>query len=1096
MLRTKRGGRKRVKKAKSLSLYYVNINGYTSKKESLINILNVVKPDIIGLVETKLSKGKSLEIEGWEVVKRNCSKGKGGVMCALKKGTFHSVRNVTHTDDEHILSVRVSYKYETVRFIVAYGPQENEEVDTRKEFFTKLGIEIEKAKLAGEGVMVIGDLNAKIEQISENNDINACSGNGTLLKIMIEDLQLSVMNFSPQCKGVWTWSKTIKGVKHTSRLDYLIVNKNFSLNVKEMEIDEDKAMCPFYKVKNKEGNCEIRYSDHNPIITELELIPSTTKEPKEKRWIMTAKGLQKFEELTETFTCKEGGYNGLERALTNTMQKCFKSEWKRKSTEELCCSSKQIKFLRFLCQYKKEGKMQRIISEKYIKQVHRNIADKISEMKRSKVENTVKSLTVGGRFSPNEFWKLRKELCPQARMEKTSVILENGDEIYGDQAVRDAYKSEFENRLQHFEMKQEYRMYEERTNELCELYVKAAGVVKTPDYTVMEVKKVIRSLKNKKAATIPNEIYKHAGEGLVKEITRVINLIKNYAGTPKQWNKVFITALFKNKGSRKKLVFFRGIFLTESFSKIFEKLIMLRKGETLNSVSANQNGATSGKSPADNMFLLNACIDHSKYLNKALFLCFYDFEQCFDKLWLEDCIVGMWNIGVRDEMLSLILSLNEETDIIVKTPCGKTEPFSVRRIVKQGTVIGPQLCKVSTAEYGDDTPGFQLGLVNIKPPIFVDDILTMTGSIADSDVSHEKAIFFQFRKRSRFGKTKCVLIVVNGKKTDVPPVLEVDGHVMAQVEKTKYVGDIVNQKGTNSDLIDDRMRKGTGAMISILALCEESGLGRYTVQSIILLYNTTFIQMLLSNCQSWSHITQENLKSLQKLQLKFLKLALWLPLSVSNTFIFLELGILPLSHEVQKRRLNYLHHVVTLPESDPVSLAYHQGLRLIYEKNWANDIGRLRIHYNLTQTDEEVSKLSYNQWKEIVSRNVDEVAFFELLQSRSESSKLKNIAYESFKCQPYLSQIDAKTARRIAGIRSRTVSCKRNHKQSYRNLACRAGCDSEENQDHLMNCVKIHGNVTLLESSFAYEIDVNKDLQILREAMRRMDTIEKFMNGS
>ena len=490
-------------------------------------------------------------------------------------------------------------------------------------------------------------------------------------------------------------------------------------------------------------------------------------------------------------------------------------------------------------------------------------------------------------------------------------------------------------------------------NYVSRLPIKVLTVLGSLNYR--EVEKVIRTLKDKKAAVIPNEIYKHAGEGLVREMTRVINWIKNNASTPEEWNKVVVATLFKNKGSKKILVNFRGIFLTVSFSKIFEKLIKTRHEDNFKNVSTNQNGATNGKSPADNVFLVNACIDHSKYLNKALYLGFYDFEQCFDKLWLEDCIVGLWNIGVRDQMLPLILSLNEEAEVVVKTPCGKTESFTVKRIVKQGTVIGPQLCKVSTAEYGEDTPGFQIGSVNIKPPIFVDDILTICGNIADSYESHEKVVFFQIRKRSKFGKTKCVLIVVNGKLSDVSPVLEIEDHVMSQVQKTKYVGDVFNQQGSNSDLIEDRVRKGTGKMISILALCEESGLGRYTVLCEILLYKTMFVQMVIFNCQGWSHLTQENLITLERLQLKFLKLILWLPLSTSNTFIFLEFGILPLSHEIQKRRLIFLHHILTLPDRDPVLLTYQQGLRLKYEPNWANDISRSRKQYSLDeQTDEEI----------------------------------------------------------------------------------------------------------------------------------------------
>ena len=834
--------------------------------------------------------------------------------------------NVTYTDHENIISVRVVYKHKTVRIIVAYGLQEKEELERRKEFFTKLGIEIERTMHAGEGVLIIGDLNAKLEQ--NDDKITPLSGNGVLLLELIEDMHLNVINFSPLCQGKWTYSKEVKGEKIRSRLDYLLVSEDFTKSVRGMEIDEEKSMCPFHITKEM-GETKMIYSDHNPLIVDLELIPTKTKVVKEEKWIITKPGLEKFHSLTGEFKCSDNTYKTFESSLLNVMKKCFRREW-RKRTDEMCCSKQQREILKLLLAFKKKGKIQRLITNKYITKVHMHMAEKISHSKRMKVESTVQRLTVGGKFSSNEFYKLTKELCPKSKSENLSVILENGDEVQGEQAIKDAYRCEFENRLKHNKIHDDYLLYEEKTNELCELYMKIAGSVQSPDFEFDEVKTVVKSLKDKKAAKIPNEIYKHGGDGLVREMTNVLNWIKQHATTPKEWNEVMITPLFKNKGSKKKLVYYRGIFLTDSFSKILEKLIKMRHNANLKAISSSQNGATEGKCPADNIFILNACIDHSKYLNKALYLCFYDMEQCFDKLWLEDCIVSLWNAGVRDDLLPLILSLNEESNITVKAPGGKAQPFKAKRIVKQGTVLGPQLCKVSTAEYGDDTPGFQLGEINIKPPIFVDDILTIAGNAADSKKSHQKAISFQYRKRCKFGKTKCEMIVVNEKKLDIAPVLEIDGHVMKKVDKAKYVGDFVNHKGTNSDLIAHRVRNGNGKIISILAMCEESGLGRYTLQSSLLLYNAVFVQGLIFNCQGWSHITQENFTLLQTLQLKFLKLALWLPLSTSNIFIFLELGILPISHEIQRRRLVYLHKILNLPDDDPILQTYKEGLKFIY----------------------------------------------------------------------------------------------------------------------------------------------------------------------
>ena len=688
-------------------------------------------------------------------------------------------------------------------------------------------------------------------------------------------------------------------------------------------------------------------------------------------------------------------------------------------------------------------------------------------------------------------------MCPKAPLEQTSIVLENGDEVCGDEAIREAYRQEFMNRLDHNKIDERYRTYEVMTNLLCELYTTAAKSILSPDFTIEEARKVIRSLFNKKAPgfdQITNEILKNAGDGLIIEMVAVINGIKNDSDSPDQWNRVLITTLFKNKGTKKKLVNYRGVFLTSCISKLCEKLIMLRINDPLESVSLSQCGATKHKSAADNVFILNACIDHAKYLNQPLYLAFYDFQQCFDKLWLEDCIIGLWKVGIRDQMLSLILSMNEEAEIMVQSPCGRTEPFRIKRIVKQGTVMGPQLCKVSTAEFGSDTPGYQMGNVNIKPPIFVDDILNILGNIGDMHEAHKRAILFALRKRINFGVLKCIIMIINGKKADVPPVLEIDGHVMAQEDKAKYVGDFFNQQGTNSDLIEDRVKKGKGRMVSILALCEESGLGRYTVLSMVLLYHSVFVQMLIFNCQAWSHITKENILSLERIQLKFLKLILWLPLSTPNVFIYLEYGVLPLGHEIQRRRMNYLHHILELSDDDPVKLAYQQGLKLSHEPNWANNVKEMRLRYEISLSDEEVSQLSIGEWKKIVNDKVDEVVFRELVQEAKASSKTKELDYELLECQKYLFTMDTFSARRIARLRSRTFACKANHKSAYgNNLSCRTkGCSAVETQEHLLNCRNIQGDVCEVDSTFVKKGDLDGDIPRLRELLRRVEMVEQW----
>ena len=106
------------------------------------------------------------------------------------------------------------------------------------------------------------------------------------------------------------------------------------------------------------------------------------------------------------------------------------------------------------------------------------------------------------------------------------MVLENGDEVSDDNAIRDAYRREFMSRLKHNKIDDRYGNYEIMSNLLCELYVTASKAVFSPDFTMREVWKVIQALKNKKAPgldKITNEILKNAGDGLLEEMVVVIN---------------------------------------------------------------------------------------------------------------------------------------------------------------------------------------------------------------------------------------------------------------------------------------------------------------------------------------------------------------------------------------------------------------------------------------------------------------------------------------------------------------------------------------------------------------------------------------------
>ena len=106
-------------------------------------------------------------------------------------------------------------------------------------------------------------------------------------------------------------------------------------------------------------------------------------------------------------------------------------------------------------------------------------------------------------------------------------------------------------------------------------------------------------------------------------------------------------------------------------------------------------------------------------------------------------------------------------------------------------------------------------------------------------------------------------------------------------------------------------------MVNCLSMCNEVTLGLFFVTSAIILYESVFLATLLSNCQTWRNLNNEDYKKLEVTQLRYLKRVMKAPLSTPNAFVFLEFGALPVKRILHIRQLSFLHHIVCLDSDDP-----------------------------------------------------------------------------------------------------------------------------------------------------------------------------------
>ena len=313
------------------------------------------------------------------------------------------------------------------------------------------------------------------------------------------------------------------------------------------------------------------------------------------------------------------------------------------------------------------------------------------------------------------------------------------------------------------------------------------------------------------------------------------------------------------------LRYYRGIFLAIVISKIFESLIKGRIEPDLSKINVLQAGSRTDRSAGDNVFLLRGCTDHYKSIKKPLYITAYDYEQAFDSLWVEKCILSLKNLGVSKEMLQLIYNMNKKAKVVIKTPYGTTTSFETDPIVKQGTVLGSALCSSSTGEYCGVNKGVPIGTMMLSSLLYVDDVIDITTTLPDREEAHEQAVIFTKQNNLSLSGTKCYGLAMN---TDIsPPTLTIDDlKQVIPAEVIVYLGDLFNDKGNNDHLIQDRVRRGTKASICISALIQETNLGMHEISVWLLLYRALFLSTVLFNSQTWSCLRQKDLDKLKVIE--------------------------------------------------------------------------------------------------------------------------------------------------------------------------------------------------------------------------------------
>ena len=288
------------------------------------------------------------------------------------------------------------------------------------------------------------------------------------------------------------------------------------------------------------------------------------------------------------------------------------------------------------------------------------------------------------------------------------------------------------------------------------------------------------------------------------------------------------------------------------------------------------------------------------------------------------------------------------------------------------------------------------------------------------------------------------------------------------------------------------MKKGKSCIVSSMALCSDVTMGFHAIETLLLLYNSLFLPVVLYNAQAWTNLTKTDIQLLQRVQLKFLKRTFHAPSSTSNPLTFLETGTLPIQYEIHTKQLGYLHHIVNLDDNDPVLLTYGQQLKYP-APNWANEVLELRERYSITKSDMEIAEMSKESWKRLVKKKVGSKALSDLNEEASKQKKsLHLLPYQEHTRQEYMNKLSPKFTRKIFHIRTGTVDLRGVRSYKYgTDKTCRLCKSGEETVEHVVNeCTSMEHQHKFGNISTSNCDELNEIARRCLDFDRRVDDLE------
>lgn len=951
-----------------------NVRGINGKEMELLEIVENKDYLFIAVTETKkkgigtkvIGNGHLL-IYGGVLETENAS---GGVACLVRKDIVDKIHNWEYINQRLLKILIERERNDILTIVIVYAPNEDAKAEEKNKFWLQLQETIQD--YTGK-LIILGDFNARVGNQHEkwqgvigNNGEATLNNNGKRFIEFCNDNNLIIANTFYNHKEIHKITREVPQRNEKSIIDYVVTTRENRKSLKDVrvkrgyEIGSDHFFleAKFKQDKRKEvtnapTNTEFKSKIRSYRLRENELKEKYMREVDNKLDTITIEQSEninyRWEHFKKILINVATEICGVIRKGDNRRKTSWWSEHVRREVNE------KKKLWKAYIQNKNQQNYE-IYKEQRIK-----VKIMIKEAKQKSWEEFGEKLEENSKENQKLFYKTLKNMRNKTETRAKSIKDRNGQLISDEKDIMDRWKEYFYELLndEKYEQRDETNRYEENTNLGNEIQ-ETENII-----TERELEEALEKLKIGKAAGVDEidaELIKYLGTNGKKELLNIYNLAWKNKCIPEEWNTSIIYPIYK-RGDPKDCNNYRGISLLCTALKVYESIIEKKVRNIVEiQLADEQSGFRPAHSVHDHIFTIQQVIEKTLVNGETVYLGFIDMKKAFDMVNRERIWNSLENKGVNMDIIETIKSLYRTTNNQIRTCNLTSQNFVNKQGVRQGGILSPLLfiCIIDEVikESWSQTTKYTIGYYKLQPVkieacAFADDIVLVAKSERELEININ--VWVDILKKYN--------LIVNNEKTKVMAISHKEENInirmgeetLEQVEVFKYLGIILNNKGTQEKEIGNRIKIATKTYNAIykkfLNKKEISPKTKLTV------YNTVYTPILIYGAENWV-LNKNQMNRLQAAEMRYLRKVAGVKRTdkLRNEYIRDNLKTKPLKSKIEERKLKWAGHLIRMDNTRQVKKIWEA------KKIGKNRRGRPRKTWNNSVA--EILKSKGKSWKE------------------------------------------------------------------------------------------------------------------------------------